>query len=97
MHLSKITVRNFRQFDEGVSELRIDLQPGVTALVCSMAATARVPGSAARSTGACGANLGRRPPAPALDRAHWRKLPSRTKTERQPNREAYHNLPIRHQ
>ena len=33
MHLSKITVRNFRQFGEGASELQIDLQPGVTALV----------------------------------------------------------------
>ena len=33
MHLSKITVRNFRQFGEGDSELQMDLQPGVTALV----------------------------------------------------------------
>ena len=33
MHLSKITVRNFRQFGEGASELQIELQPGVTALV----------------------------------------------------------------
>ena len=29
----KLTVRNFRQFGEGTSELQIDLQPGVTALV----------------------------------------------------------------
>lgn len=33
MHLSKITVRNFRQFGEGASELQMNLQPGVTALV----------------------------------------------------------------
>ena len=33
MHLSRITVRNFRQFGEGASELQMDLQPGVTALV----------------------------------------------------------------
>ena len=33
MHLSKINVRNFRQFGEGTSELQIDLEPGVTALV----------------------------------------------------------------
>ena len=33
MHLSKITVRNFRQFGEEASELQMDLQPGVTALV----------------------------------------------------------------
>ena len=33
MQLSKITVRNFRQFGEGTSELQIDLKPGVTALV----------------------------------------------------------------
>ena len=33
MHLSKITVRNFRQFGEGASELQLDFQPGVTALV----------------------------------------------------------------
>ena len=33
MYLSQLTIRNFRQFGEGVSELFINLQPGVTALV----------------------------------------------------------------
>ena len=33
MHVSRITVRNFRQFGDGASELQMDLQPGVTALV----------------------------------------------------------------
>ena len=33
MHLSHLTVRNFRQFGEGHAELRICFQPGVTALV----------------------------------------------------------------
>ncbi|MDE0600938.1 MAG: AAA family ATPase [bacterium] len=33
MHLSRLTVRNFRQFGEGHAELQIRFQPGVTALV----------------------------------------------------------------
>ncbi len=33
MHLSQLTVRNFRQFGEGHAELQIRFQPGVTALV----------------------------------------------------------------
>ena len=33
MHLSRLTVRNFRQFGQGDAELQICLQPGVTALV----------------------------------------------------------------
>ncbi len=33
MHLSQLTVRNFRQFGEGPAELQICFQPGVTALV----------------------------------------------------------------
>lgn len=33
MHLSQLTIRNFRQFGAGDAELSIDLQPGVTALV----------------------------------------------------------------
>ena len=33
MHLSQLTVRNFRQFAEGDAELQICFQPGVTALV----------------------------------------------------------------
>lgn len=33
MHLSQLTIRNFRQFGEGNTELSIDLLPGVTALV----------------------------------------------------------------
>ena len=33
MHLSQLTIRNFRQFGAGDSELKVDFQPGVTALV----------------------------------------------------------------
>lgn len=33
MHLSELTIRNFRQFGEGAAELQIEFQPGVTALV----------------------------------------------------------------
>lgn len=33
MHLSQLTIRNFRQFGSGDAELSINLQPGVTALV----------------------------------------------------------------
>ncbi len=33
MYLSELILRNFRQFGEGTTELRIDFQPGVTALV----------------------------------------------------------------
>ena len=33
MFLSELTIRNFRQFGEGESELSMELQPGVTALV----------------------------------------------------------------
>jgi putative ATP-dependent endonuclease of OLD family len=33
MYLSELTVRNFRQFGEGSTELRIGFRPGVTALV----------------------------------------------------------------
>lgn len=33
MHLSLLTIRNFRQFGEGDAELSVALQPGVTALV----------------------------------------------------------------
>ena len=33
MYLANLTIRNFRQFGEGESELSIELQPGVTALV----------------------------------------------------------------
>ena len=33
MHLSQLTVRNFRQFGEGHDELQISFLPGVTALV----------------------------------------------------------------
>ena len=33
MYLSELTLRNFRQFGEGATELRINFQPGVTALV----------------------------------------------------------------
>ena len=33
MHVSQLTIRNFRQFGTGDTELSIDLQPGVTALV----------------------------------------------------------------
>ena len=33
MHLSQLTVRNFRQFGEGHAELQVCFQPGVTALV----------------------------------------------------------------
>lgn len=33
MYLSELTIRNFRQFGEGESELSMELRPGVTALV----------------------------------------------------------------
>ena len=33
MYLSQLTIRNFRQFGEGATELSIDLRPGITALV----------------------------------------------------------------
>ena len=33
MYLSQLTIRNFRQFGEGATELSIDLRPGMTALV----------------------------------------------------------------
>lgn len=33
MHLSQLTIRNFRQFGTGDAELSIELQPGVTALL----------------------------------------------------------------
>ena len=33
MYLSQLTVRNFRQFGDGPTELQITLQPGVTALI----------------------------------------------------------------